>query len=132
MTASTEPTTALPDLDLEILDSAYLHRLLTTSRVCDLHAPERPRRSIQRRLRHLEDLGYLMRVRGRPPAFEARWFLTGAGADLVGDLGSVRARPYRMDAHRAAAAAHLLAVNQVGIALTMAARRHGDSFDAGS
>lgn len=123
------PSVALTDLDLEALDSLYLHRLLTTSQVHDLHAPGRPRRSVQRRLRHLERTGYLARMRGRPPAYEARWFLTGLGADLVETLGTVQPRPYRMDAHRAAAAKHLLAVNQVGVALTCTARVHGDEFD---
>lgn len=126
------PNSALSELDLEILDGIYTHRLLTTSQVQDLHAPALPRRTVQRRLARLEQTGYLVRVRGRPPAYERRWFLSGPGATLVEDLGSVQPRPYRMDAHRAVAAAHLLAVNQVGVALIEAARRHGDDFGVSS
>lgn len=137
MTTTTSNTTArlpssLSETDLAVLDSVYVHRLLTTSQLEDLHANGRSRRSVQRGLRSLEGRNYLTRVRGRPPGFEARWFLTGPGADLVETLGTVKPRPFRMDSHRAAASRHLLAVNQVGVTLTLAARRHGDEFDARS
>ena len=121
----------LSDFEVEVLASLYRHRLMTTSQICALHDPDKHRRWTQRRLRRLEERGYLCRATGKPPARHARWFLSALGAELAEDSGDVPKREFRMDTHRAISGAsqHLLAVNDVGVALTEAARAHDDLFD---
>lgn len=113
----------------EVAASLYTHRLLTTSQLVALHGHEATRRAMQQRLVRLEDKGHLTRVQGPWPGREARWFLTGIGAGLVERFTKVYQRDFRMDAQAAEWGRHLLAVNDVGVALTEAARRRGDVFD---
>lgn len=120
---------ALSTFAQTVVCSLYRHRLLTTSQVAALHGHDHERRWTQRRLARLEDRGLVARVDGRPPGRESRWFLTGRGAEVIEESGEVHPRPYRMDAGKATAARHLLCVNDVGVALTEGARRHGDGFD---
>jgi DNA-binding MarR family transcriptional regulator len=121
----------LSEFEIEVLAGLYRHRLLTTTQIVELHDPDGHRRWTQRRLRRLEHAGYVVRVTGRPPAREARWFLTGLGAELAEAAGDVPVREFRMDAHRAISGAsrHLLAINDVGVSLVQAARGAGDVFD---
>ena len=127
----TRPRVQLREFETTVLASLYEHRLLTTTQIQRLHDPGSHRRWTQKRLRELEQAGYITRASGPPPGREARWFLTGMGATLAEAAGDVRTRDFRMDAHRAVTgvARHLLAVNDIGVALTAAARRFGDEFD---
>jgi len=130
-TSSARFVAELSGFEVEVLASLYRHRLMTTSQICALHDPGAHRRWVQRRLRRLEDKGYIVRATGRPPARHARWFLSSLGADLAEASGDVPKRDFRMDSHRAVTGAsqHLLAVNDVGVALTESARTNQDLFD---
>ncbi len=119
----------LGDLDRQILAGLYQHRLLSTAQIHCLHNPDASRRWVQLRLARLEQRGYLARVAGPRPTRPSRWFVSDQGAKAVEAAGLVRPRTYRMSADRAAAATHLLDVNEVGVALTRAARARGDEFD---
>lgn len=129
MTLTTEPRAALSDTNVDILEAIYRHRLLDTTQLHHLLTPDVTRRTLHQRLERLVEYGYVMSTPGPPPAREFRWLLPGPAADLVESLGTSDPRPYRMNAHRAAASRHLLAVNDVGVALTAAARDAGDEFD---
>lgn len=119
----------LSDLERQILAGLYQHRLLSTAQIHCLHRPDVSRRWIQRRLASLEQRGYVARVAGPTLPRPSRWFVSDAAAKTVEAAGLVRPRPYRMTPERAAAASHLLDVNEVGVALTRAARVRGDEFD---
>jgi len=128
VTTATAPA-VLSELELELLASIYQHRLLTTSQLHALHAPDRAVQVIQRATARLEDAGYLARARSLPPGGrESRWFHTDLGATVTAESTRLAVRNHRMDAHRARAARHLVAVNDVGVALTAAARTAGDDF----
>lgn len=119
--------------DLAVLSSLYRHRLLTTTQIHDLHKPDCQRRWVQKKLRRLEIGGYITRVTGPPPGREARWFCTALGYELAESSGDVKIRSFRMTADKAVSAPkHLLAVNDVGIALTKTARRSEDEFGCAS
>ncbi len=128
-TGHAAPKAALSDANIDILESVYRHRLLDTTQLHRLHGNGKTRRAMQQRLTLLEGYGYLAHTPGPPPAMEFRWYLPGPAADLVESLGTSDPRPFRMTAHHAAASRHLLAVNDVGIALTEAAAAAGDEFD---
>jgi hypothetical protein len=116
----------------EVLQSVYVHRLLSTTQVHALHAPHTSRRWIQGVLAGLERDRYLDRVT-TARARQALWFVTDQGAEACEGSG-VPSRPYRMTSERAAGPlqAHTLAVNEVGLAFVAAARERGDDFDAWS
>lgn len=122
----------LPPLRNEVLQSLYVHRLLSTTQVHALHAPHSSRRWIQGVLAGLERHGYAARVT-MAWARQALWFVTDQGAQACEGSG-IASRPYRMTPERAAGPlqAHTLAVNEVGLAFVAAARQRGDDFDAWS
>lgn len=115
----------------EILASLYLHRLLTTNQIHQLHDPTKHVRATQLRLRRLGERGFVAHAIGAMPGKQFRWFLTALGAEMAELGGDVEIRKFRMDLNRAtsAHADHLMAANDLGVALTQAARRHGDQFD---
>ena len=135
-----EPTPTPPALHNEVLQSLYVHRLLSTTQVHLLHAPNATRRWVQKVLAGLERDGYAARVTatrvrrgGTTVGGEALWFATDQGAEACEGSG-VPSRPYRMTPERANGPlrAHTLAVNEVGLAFVATARRRGDDFDAWS
>lgn len=115
----------------EIVASLYLHRLLTTSQIHKLHDSTKHIRATQLRLNRLEERGFVAHAIGEMPGKQYRWFLTALGAEMAELGGDVEIRKFRMDLHRAtsAHADHLMAANAFGVALTQAARQHGDRFD---
>lgn len=108
----------------ELLLSVYQHRMLSTSQVHRLHAPDVGIRSIQAMLTKLRKAGLIDGV--AVPRSETLWFVTAKGAGLA-ELADVRARAYRVTPAAAAGPllAHTEAVNDVGIAFVEAARRLG-------
>lgn len=129
MTTAAPAPAVLSDLQLQLLTSIYQHRLLTTGQLCALHAPDWTPQSIQRAAVRLQDAGYLARTRSLPPGGrESRWFHTDLGATVTAESTRLAERTHRMDTHRARAARHLVAVNDVGVALAVAARAAGDDF----
>lgn len=125
------PTSGAPLRD-EVLQSLYVHRLLSTTQVHALHTPNATRRWAQCLLAELERKGYAARVTTALGG-EALWFTTDQGAEACEGSG-IASRPYRMTPQRANGPlrAHTLAVNEVGLAFVAAARRRGDDFDAWS
>jgi DNA-binding MarR family transcriptional regulator len=121
--------TPLDGFATDVLAALYVHRLLTTAQIHRLFGSEHVSWT-QRRLRRLVARGLVVEVRGPFPGRERRWFLSELGAALAEDGGDVPVRSYRVDQHRATSryAEHLMAVNEVGVLLVEAARRHGDSF----
>lgn len=114
---------------VEILESLYQHRLLSTSQIRELHLPGAGRRFTQQTLARLRQAGLADRV--QLPGGLGVWFLTAAGISTVEEIpGRVETRRPRMDAEQAAGPlqAHTLAVNTVGIAFAKLARNHGDDF----
>jgi hypothetical protein len=122
---------ALSDPAKEILTSVYLHRMLTTSQLRQLHGTTRSVQAMRKRLAWLAERGFISCAVGPLPGKEFRWYLTDRGAEMAELGGDVEIRTFRMSQDRAAGAHadHLIALNDVGIALTEAARVHGDSFD---
>jgi DNA-binding MarR family transcriptional regulator len=119
----------LRSLAFDLLESLYQHRLLTTSQLRILHAPDRSRRWTQRVIAELEQAGLVAHVQNRGSL--RVWFLTETGAELAEALPDlVEERLKLLDARQAAGAlqAHTLAVNDVGIAFLEAARSRGDEF----
>lgn len=131
MASATAQVRPLTEFETELVASLYLHRLLTTSQIYRLHDRGVQVRAVQKKLTRLEAQGYVTKVVGPMPGREYRWFLTGLGAEMAELAGDVPVRKYRMSAHAAASghAKHLMAVNDVGVALTEAAIVAGDDFD---
>ena len=127
---ATRAAPPMPALGSEILTSLYLHRLLSTSQLHAIHAPELTRRRVQMVLAELAGAGYLDRV-GVAASAESAWFLSPMGAEAVEGTG-VTIRPYRLSPERARGPlqAHTMATNAVGIAFLEAARARGEDFDA--
>ena len=122
--------TAAPRLGLvgvEVLESVYQHRLLSTAQIHRLHTPAATRQWTRRVLARLHQLG-LVEVT-RAPGGMGLWYLTERGALTVETLGD-RAEPRRKllaPEHAAGPLqAHTLAVNDVGVAFVEAARERGD------
>lgn len=109
-----------------VLASLVRHRLLSTGQVGEMHAPGASRRRASEVLNGLRVSGLVDRVwsRTRPP--ERVWFATAAGMASVPSDGS-RMRPVSAESARGPLGAHLLAVNDVGIAFLRAARARGDA-----
>ncbi|MDO8213905.1 replication-relaxation family protein [Conexibacter sp. CPCC 206217] len=122
-------TRRLPWVAVEVLESIYQHRLLSTVQVHAIHTPDASRRWTQRLLGELAGSGLLDVARG--PRTVGVWFVTEAGAAAVEQVTS-RTEPRRKLITPAQAAgqlqAHTLAVNEVGIAYLHAARQRGDEF----
>ena len=121
---------AMTTHEKEIVSSLYLHRLLTTSQLHALHDPTKHVRCTQRRLEKLKGRGFVANAQGPGPAREYRWWLTERGAQLAELGGDVEIRKFRMTADAATGrhADHLMAVNDIGLALVRAAGEHGDEF----
>ncbi|MFP5319471.1 MAG: replication-relaxation family protein [Acidimicrobiia bacterium] len=121
---------ALSPVGNDVLTSLYRHRLLSTSQIRAIHAPEGTARGVRKTLARLVEGGYVDRV-GVSGTPETAWFVTPLGVEAVEGSG-VAARPYRMTPERARGPlqSHTIAVNDVGIAFLEAARRRGDDFDA--
>lgn len=119
----------LPWVAVEMLESIYQHRLLSTVQVHAIHTPGATRRWTQTLLSELAGYGLLDVARG--PRTLGVWFVTEAGATAVEQVAS-RTEPRRKLITPAQAAgqlqAHTLAVNDVGIAYLHAARQRGDEF----
>lgn len=122
---------ALTSQARELVASLYMHRMLTTTQLQQLHGHGRSMKAMQRRLRRLSDRGLVTYAVGPLPGKQFRWYLTERGAEMAELGGDVDIRPFRMshDAAIGAHADHLIAVNDVGIALVESARGEGDSFD---
>lgn len=109
-----------------VLASLVRHRLLSTGQVGEMHAPSASRRRASEVLNGLRAGGLVERVwsRTRPP--ERIWFATAAGVASV-PAGGDRTRAVSPESARGPLGAHLLAVNDVGIAFLRAARARGDT-----
>jgi len=120
--------TSLSTNQADMVASCYQHRLLSTTQLAALHTPGSHVRCAQRPLVGLEQLGWLGRVRGRPPGRQSLWFVTAAAAAIEG--GDATVRPYRMTPLQATGTlqSHTLDVNEVGVSFVTAARRHGHDF----
>jgi hypothetical protein len=121
---------ALSPVGNDVLTSLYRHRLLSTSQIRAIHAPEGTPRGVRKTLARLAEGGYAERV-GVSGTRETAWFVTPLGVEAVEGAG-VATRPYRVTPERARGPlqSHTLAVNDVGIAFLVAARQRGDDFDA--
>ncbi len=118
---------ALPGVAPAMLAGLYQHRLLTTKQLHALYTPETRLRWTRRVLESLRSRGLVDRVQG--PGTLSLWFTTDDGADAVETTGP-RAEPRRRVTTQAQAEGllrkHTIAVNDVGIAFTIAARKRGD------
>lgn len=117
----------LPALSVELLESVYQHRLLSTRQVHHLHTPESSRRWTQQLLNLLADRELLGVVQGAGAA--KLWFVTEAGADAVEAIPTRAEQRRKVVTPEQAAGQlqqHTLAVNEAGIAYVKAARERGD------
>ncbi len=121
---------AMTTHEKEIVASLYLHRLFTTRQLHALVDPTSHVRCTQRRMNKLAQRGFVGRAQGPGPGREYRWWLTQRGAELAELGGDVEVRNFRMTADAATGrhADHLMAVNDIGLALVAAAGGHGDEF----
>lgn len=124
------PAPAAPRLApaaVEVLESLVQHRLLSTSQIRELHAPERSRRWCQMLLADLHAMGLSESVRA--PGGEQLHFATARGTEAIETIPS-REEPRRKIIRPEQAAGplqqHTLAVNDVGLAFVHAARVAGD------
>lgn len=112
---------------VEMLESLYCHRLLSTSQLRELHAPAASRRWAQGELARLREAGFARSV--RVPGGLRVWFLTLEGAEAAETI-TTRAEERRKLVTPAQAAGplqqHTLAVNEAGIAFVRAARERGE------
>lgn len=124
---STTTHRALPSIAPAMLAGLYQHRLLTTTQLHAIYTPQSRPRWTRRVLEGLKARGLVDRVQG--PGTLSLWFVTDAGADAVETAGP-RAEQRRRVTTRAQAEgllrAHTIAVNDVGIAFTNAARERAD------
>jgi hypothetical protein len=116
----------LPAVAVEMLESIHQHRLLSTAQLHLLHTPGSSLRWTQWLTAELE-LHRLVRF-VRDAGAAKLWYVTARGADAVEQLPT-RADPRRklLTPEQAAGPlrAHTLAVNDVGIAFVVAARKRG-------
>jgi hypothetical protein len=119
----------LPARAVEVLESIYQHRLLSTAQLNRLHTPDATPRTTQRLLTTLADEELVAWARG--VGRTKLWYLTERGADAVETIPS-RGELRRKVVTPAQAAGqlqqHTLAVNDVGVAYLQAARERGDEF----
>ena len=111
---------------VEIAESLYQHRLLSTRQIHDLHTPDASMQWAGRLLARIRQAGLADNV--RQPGGTGLWYLTPAGAQAVETIGN-RAEDRRKLTTPAQAAGplqqHTLAVNDIGIAFVNAARARG-------
>jgi len=118
---------ALPGVAPAMLAGLYQHRLLTTTQLHALYTPRSRPRWTRRVLEGLRARGLVDRVQG--PGTLSLWFVTDAGADAVETAGPRAEQRRRVTTPAQAEGllrAHTIAVNDVGIAFTHAARELGD------
>lgn len=127
MSAHAASHRALPGVAPAMLAGLYQHRLLTTTQLHALYTPQARLRWTRRVLESLKARGLVDRVQG--PSTLSLWFATEDGADAVETAGP-RAEQRRRVTTQAQAEGllrkHTVAVNDVGIAFTHAARERGD------
>jgi hypothetical protein len=121
-----EQARRLPPVAQEMLESIYLHRLLSAGQLHALHNPEAKIGWTRRVLRQLEDRRLVDRVPG--PRTRSHWIITDHGADAVETASPGVGRRYVPSRAQAEGPlrAHTLAVNDVGVAFAGAARQRGD------
>ncbi len=115
---------ALTAIDQTLLRHIYQLRLLTTSQARQITGEYE--RKVQRSLRRLANSGLVAEVAGPPPGRERRWLCTELGRDAMEATHEVSLRNYQMTESSARSAAHLIGINDVGIALTRWADQYGD------
>ncbi len=127
MSAHPDSDRVLPGVAPAILAGLYQHRLMSTAQLHALYTPRTGHRWTRKVLALLKQRALVDRARG--PGKLSLWFLTETGADAVESAGP-RAEPRRRVTTRAQAEgllkAHTIAVNDVGIAFVLAARKRGD------
>ncbi len=118
--------TELTNVDQHLLRHIYRLRLLTTGQACEISgaAP----RTVRQSLRRMADSGLLAEVSGPPPGRERRWLCTELGRHTAEATREVKTRNYQMTESVARAGAHLIGINDVGLALTRWARQYGDDI----
>jgi hypothetical protein len=124
---STATHRALPGIAPAMLAGLYQHRLLTTTQLHALYTPQSRLRWTRRVLEGLKVRGLVDRAQG--PGTLSMWFVTDAGADAVETAGPRAEQRRRVTTPAQAEGllrAHTIAVNDVGIAFTHAARERGD------
>lgn len=112
---------------VEVLESIYQHRLLSTRQIHALHMPGAWLRSTERILARLRDAGLIAAV--SLPGRLNLWYVTEPGAEAVETIPSRAETRRKLVSHEQAAGPlqqHTLAVNEVGVAFVKTAREHGD------
>lgn len=112
---------------VEILESVYQHRLLSTSQIHALHTPETTRRWTQYLLARLARAELVAAT--RMPGGLNLWYITEPGAEAVETIpnrAEQRRKLIRPEQAAGPLQQHTLAVNQVGVAFVQAAREHED------
>ena len=130
MTATTAVTRPLRAVELEVLESIYSHRLMTTIQLWQLHTPAgetRQDRWMQRIVAHLRRRGLIASVGRHGTPQLACWYATERGAEAIEAAGTYPGRRVLVTPHGADGMlqSHTLAVNDVGVAFATAAKRHG-------
>ncbi len=118
---------ALPGVAPAMLAGLYQHRLITTTQLHALYTPQSQPRWTRRGLEALKARGLVDRVQG--PGTLSLWFVTDTGADAVETAGPRAEQRRRVTTPAQAEGllrAHTIAVNDVGIAFTNAARERKD------
>lgn len=121
------PDRPLPAVAPAVLAGLYQHRLLTTRQVHALYTPTAGDRWTRKVLEVLKRRELVDRVRG--PGTLSCWYLTDAGAEAVetaGPRGEERRRVPTKAQAEGLLKRHTLAVNNVGIAFVVAARKRSD------
>jgi len=120
-------TVRLGRTSVDILESVYQHRLLSTRQLHALHAPVNSRRWLHRQIVRLRDAGLVECV--FLPGRLALWYITEPGADAIETIGNraeTRRKLIRPEQAAGPLQQHTLAVNQVGVEFVKAARERGD------
>lgn len=126
----TPPDRATPRLGptaVAALESLNQHRLLSTSQVHALHAPQASPRWIQYVLARLQQTG--LAAAARAPRGLRLWYLTERGVDAAETIPSraeTRRKVIRPEQAAGPLQQHTLAVNDVGLAFVASARERGD------
>jgi hypothetical protein len=120
----------LEDAGEDALRVIHQHRLVTTSQLHSLVLPDHSLRRMQAVLSAMEARGLVAAATGRRPwpgQAESAWFLTrrGAAAAEEPDAAEPRRRLLTPDQAAGPLQGHTLAVNEVGVAFTRAARECG-------
>jgi hypothetical protein len=115
---------------VEVLGSLAQHRVLTAAQVHAMHLPGVRIRQAQRLLADLAREGLADHATGLRA--QRVWFATAGGIEAVRSAGALEGEPPLLDRRSAAGRlmAHTLAVNDVGIAFLLAARRRDEGFGA--